>query len=135
MSASGRGRRGFAGAAGGPAGLALLCVEAGQLVGVDQAYPIRADRGQRALLDVTPEDDARHADLFRGLGNCQQPSFLHSGNRSRPAALLTGYTRCRYPARMRILETQVTNKEASPTTRLVVPPAGIGVQPVEDTRP
>jgi hypothetical protein len=103
-SVGGRGA-GAAGAAERPAGRALLGVEPRQLGGVNQADPIRADRWQRALLDVPPQNDARHADLFRSLGDSQQPSFLHSCKGSHSARLLKGYQCCGYSARMSILET------------------------------
>lgn len=94
-----------------PAGFALLSVEPFQLLGVDQTHPVRADRRQRALLDVTPQHHAGHSDLTSCLGDGQQPSLLHAGKSSQPATLVTGYTRCMNPARIGILETEVTSKK------------------------
>jgi hypothetical protein len=103
---------GLGGGAAGPAGLAVLGGERGQVVGVDQTKATSRDRRQLALADQSPEHDPGYPELARRLRDRQQPSLLHADKRSQSASSVTGYTRCWYGAKIAILTTDVTSKEA-----------------------
>ena len=79
-----------------PAGLALLGLEALQLLGVDQLVRASFHGLEMTLLDMPPEDGTGHSDLLCRLGDGEQASLLHAAKLTEPATSVIDYHGCQY---------------------------------------
>jgi hypothetical protein len=113
---------GFAGLAFGPSLRAVFGLEAHQLVSVDQPESAGWDRGNRALPNESPEDDAGHPDFVCGLWDRQQPSFLHVRKGKQTVNACNRIPRLLVSCPHGILATNVSEKGVSTLTQRDVQP-------------
>lgn len=113
---SGLGARG--GLLAGAAGPAFCGPETSQFFAVDQNVRPVLLSFEVPSLDVPPEDSTVHPDLLRGLGNGEQPSFLHAGKRTETGVICNRLPRLHKDWLWGKITTCVASKEAPmPLTR------------------